>query len=165
MTVIHDLTVLELGAERLSFSAGHFTIYSATHRECLHGHNYRVEVAITTEVNQAGICFDYAIYNETISNLCRELNITTLIPTQSPYLTIQEEGDYYHIIFNNEKMIFLKKDVKLLPIRNTTLEELAKWFVSRLIEDEQAIINYHIYALEVKVFNGPAQCANARWER
>jgi len=165
MTVVHELTTLELCSERMSFSAGHFTIYSPESRERLHGHNYHVQVAITAEIGPVGITFDYAIYNEKIYNLCRELNITTLLPSHSPYLTIKEDGDYYQVIFNQDKMFFLKTDVKFLPIKNTTLEELAKWFLLQLIEDEKSIIEHHIYGVQVKVFNGPGQCASAEWKR
>ena len=42
-----EATTLELCQEEMKFSAGHFTILSATERERLHGHNFTVYVAIT----------------------------------------------------------------------------------------------------------------------
>ena len=37
-----QLTTIELSKEYLKFSAGHFTVFSATERERLHGHNFSV---------------------------------------------------------------------------------------------------------------------------
>ena len=45
MTQTQRTTTLELYKEEMKFSAGHFTIFSATERENLHGHNFSVYVA------------------------------------------------------------------------------------------------------------------------
>ena len=44
------LSTIEIYKENMKFSAAHFTIFSDTHREHLHGHNYTAHVALTTEI-------------------------------------------------------------------------------------------------------------------
>ena len=121
------LTTIQLSKEYHEFSAGHFTMFSATHRERMHGHNFTVNAAIDVVVQDNGIAFDYVIYKKKLSTLCKNLNGYFLLPSQSPYLTIEEQEDYYVGHFNNEKIPLPKADVVLLPLRNISVEELARW--------------------------------------
>ncbi len=43
-------TVIEITKEALHFAAAHFTLFSATERENLHGHNFYVALEIEAEV-------------------------------------------------------------------------------------------------------------------
>ena len=43
---MNDTVTIRLAKENMKFSAAHFTIFSASERERLHGHNFRVEVDI-----------------------------------------------------------------------------------------------------------------------
>ncbi|MDB3933713.1 6-carboxytetrahydropterin synthase, partial [Luminiphilus sp.] len=44
------LTTLHIEKEAHKFSAAHYTIFSATERERLHGHNYFVSVRIVAKM-------------------------------------------------------------------------------------------------------------------
>ena len=160
-----QLTTIELFKEYLEFSAGHFTIFSATRREKMHGHNFNVYAAITAEMTANGMAFDYAIYKEKIAALCEMLNGYFLLPSQSPYMRLEEDENYYYGYFNNEKLPFFKKDVLVLPIRNITIEELANWFIDQLTADQAALEEYLIEGMVIKIFSSPGQCASASWEK
>ena len=159
-----QITTIELYKEDMKFSAAHYTIFSATERETLHGHNFTVHAAITAKIYDLGMPFDYDVYKEKLRKLCKELNQLTLIAENSPHQTLEEDGDYLYVHFNNEKIPFLKKDVKLLPICNVTVEELAKWFIDKLSQDQDALNKYNILKFVVKVFSGPGQCASIEWD-
>src|SRR5579883_3097874 len=116
----------------MKFYAGHFTVFSETVRENLHGHNYQVYVAFTTQIEDEGLSFDYRFYKDKCYKLCQHLDETVLLPSLCKFLAITEKGDYYHVGFNTEEMIFLKRDVKILPIRNATVEELSHWFLQQI---------------------------------
>src|SRR3990167_4880738 len=126
-----DITLYFNGG-KLKFSSGHFTIFSKTEREPLHGHNYTLEVIVTTAINEPGITFDYRLFEEKLIQLCRTLNWHTLIPEKSPYLNIETDDHHYQMTFNHESMWLLKKDVVLLPLENVTLETLSQWFVDQV---------------------------------
>ncbi len=158
------LTTIELYKEKMKFSAGHFTIFSANHREPLHGHNYTVYAAITTRVNDNGLTFDYRIFKQRLCELCKALNSTFLLPQHSPHMNIKEDGDYYYCHFANEKLPFLKKDVTLLPIANVTVEELSHLLLQRLLDDNDNLEKYAIQAITIKVFSGPGQNGSSTWE-
>src|SRR3989338_3383271 len=144
---------------KLKFSAGHFTIFSKTQRETLHGHNYTLEIMVKTQMQEPGITFDYRLFEEKIIHLCQQLNWHFLVPSRSPYLIIQDDGEHYEIIFNHESMWLLKKDVVLLELDNITLETLSEWFAQQVQNDADFMQKFYIQQLQVKVFNGPAHAA------
>lgn len=154
-------TTLYFNQGKFKFSAGHFTIFSAVDREPLHGHNYTLEVALTAQINASGITFDYRDVSEKLTQLCRDLSLHCLMPAQSPYLKIVDDGEHYEIIFNHESMWLLKSDVILMPLENITIEMLSKWFVDQLIQDKLFLLQFPIKKIVIKVFNGPFHAAEA----
>lgn len=159
------MTTVELQKESMKFSAGHTTIFSATEREPLHGHMYSVYLALTTSIKENGMAFDYRYYKQKIHALCNSLNQIFLMPKFSPFLTIDEDKEYYYFTFAGKKMPFLKEDIKILPVTNITVEELSRWFVEGLIENELELNKHCIEKIVVKVFSAPGQSASHTWEK
>lgn len=159
------IATIELGKENMSFSVAHFTIFSATERENLHGHNYSVQVSLEKEVADIGLSFDYRFYKQKLRTLCKQLHQSVLLPTRSPYLTISEDNGYYHAVFADEKMYFLKRDVTLLPVVNISVEELTSWFIQQLLLDKEQLAEHHIQAITVKVFSAPGQGGSTSWRK
>ena len=86
-----SLTRIEITKEYLTFSAGHFTIFSATDRENLHGHNFQVRCAVTASIGPDGLAFNYVLLKRVLRALCDELNERVLLPDHSPYLTLEHQ--------------------------------------------------------------------------
>ena len=149
----------------MKFSAGHFTIFSETERENLHGHNFTVYVSLNANILDNGMCFDYGIYKKRITDLCREWNEIVILPLLSDFLKIEEDEQYIYALFNKEKMIFLKRDVLVLDIKNATLEEFSRVMLEKLVCNEDEIRSFEINEVTVKVFSGPGQCACSTWTR
>ncbi len=154
---------LEIHKEEFSFSAGHFTIFSATEREQLHGHNYNVSVSFNKLIQDNGLSFDYRHYKKKILALCDQLDRHLLLPDQSPYLRLEDSGEYWIAHFNNKKLPFLKEDVIIMPLTNITIEELSLWFLQKILEHQQDIECHGIRGISVKVYNGPGQSGGACW--
>lgn len=159
------LSTIELFKEDMKFCAGHFTVFSSTVRENLHGHNYNLFGAFTTIIEDEGLSFDYRFYKAKLYALCDHLDETVLLPGLCKYLTISEEGDYYHVRFSSETIIFLKRDVTILPITNVTVEELSNWFLQQLIKDPKELDINKLVRIEVKVYSRPGQSGSATWSR
>jgi 6-pyruvoyltetrahydropterin/6-carboxytetrahydropterin synthase len=160
-----QITTIELHKEDMKFSAAHFTIFSSHERETLHGHNFTVFAAITAAYDDLGMPFDYDIYKEKLRAYCRELNQYTLIAGHSPHQRLEEKDDYLYVHFSNEVIPFLKKDVKILPLCNITVEELSAWFLKKLTAETTMIDAHRILEMKVKVYSGPGQCAGITWLR
>lgn len=159
------LASLDIHKEEFSFSAGHFTIFSATDREPLHGHNYNVSLTFHFAVNQEGLSFDYRSYKMKMRALCKELNTYFLLPSKSPYLKLEDTGDYWIAHFNQKELSFLKEDTVILPLSNITIEELSHWFLGRLLESATELEAHNIHGITVSVYNGPGQSSGASWQK
>ena len=153
-------TTISISKEALHFAAAHFTIFSATERENLHGHNFQVAADIDAEVGKDGLAFDYNLVKSALQALCDGLDERTLLPGHSPHLAITEEQVYTVAHFNGERIPFLPRDVLTLPVANITVEALADWLGGELLRDP-GIAALDIDRLTVKVSSGAGQWAQS----
>lgn len=160
MTAPPALTRIEISKEYLHFNSGHFTIFSDTDREDLHGHTFYVKALIDSPVDTTGLAFDYNLVKSRLKQLCDDIDEKILLPERSPYLTLSEDNGYLIATFGNERLPFLPRDVITLPVANITVEELAPWFLQALL-DEPAIAGLNLPRVEVSVSSGPGQWASA----
>jgi 6-pyruvoyltetrahydropterin/6-carboxytetrahydropterin synthase len=157
------LTTIEIDKDYLKFSAAHFTVFSEVARERLHGHNFKVKASFVAEVGDNGLCVDYSELKKKVLELCDALDEYTLIAKDSPYLHVEEQGQYYHIHFADEVMLLLKRDTLLLPIRNTTVEDLSFYLLQLIISDEAFQTLCPIQQIDIWVSSGPGQNGMSRW--
>lgn len=160
---VSTYTQIEVFKENMKFSAAHFTVFSATERERLHGHNFSVYAMIEAPVGDNGMCFSYVELKARLRRLCDELDEYLVLPAHSPYLTVIDEGDEYRVEFNGETMRFLSADTRLLPIRNSTVEEYSRYILQRVLDDDAFIEASGIRRIEIRVSSGPGQRGSASW--
>ena len=153
---------IEIAKESHHFSAAHFTLFSATERENLHGHNFQVEATFDGAVGEDGLCFDYNVPKSRLAALCDALDEVLLLPGLSPHLSISEAGDTVLVEFAGERLSLPRRDVKILSLRNVTVEELARWFLEELRRDER-IAALPVSAITLRVSSGAGQWARATW--
>lgn len=154
---------VSLYKEDFKFSSAHFTIFSATDRERLHGHNFKVTCALTGQIGPNDFIADYRQYKTALRAACDELDEYMLLPDRSPYLQIERDGDYVIAIFDGQRMPFLATDVLVLPVANVTLEALSKLLLDRLITAGGPFGQAGLTEVVVTASSGPGQHAEARW--
>lgn len=156
------LTTLYIDKESHKFSAAHYTIFSATQRERLHGHNYSVSAKIVAPMGDNGFAADYNVYKRRLKSLCEALDEYLLLAEQSPYQRVERQGDCYQVLFGSEEMRFLASDTLLLPIRNVTVEELSAYLLQQLLE---LSAGEELREVRVCVASGPGQKGCASWQQ
>lgn len=159
---MEHLTTLYIAKESHKFSAAHYTIFSATERERLHGHNYAVSVRIVAPLGDNGLSADYNVYKTRIAALCATLDEYTLLAGDSPYQQVTGDDTCYHVAYGTQVMRFLRSDTLVLPIRNVTVEELSRYLLQLLVHECAAD---DLREIELCVASGPGQKACARWSR
>ncbi|MCB1707418.1 MAG: 6-carboxytetrahydropterin synthase [Halioglobus sp.] len=157
---MEQLTTLYIDKERHKFSAAHYTIFSATERERLHGHNYSVSARIVAPMGDNGFAADYTVYKQRIGALCEALDEYVLLAGESPHQRIEEAGDYYRVSFAGQQMQFLRSDTLVLPIRNATVEEFSRYLLRGLVT---LSVGEDIRQIELCVASGPGQKGCASW--
>ncbi len=151
---------IEIAKQALNFSAAHFTIFSATEREDLHGHNWQVECELTSPIDDNGLIFDYSLIKTAVKDICDELDEKTILPEKSPHLTIEREGSYIVGVYGEERIPFLPRDVITLPIANASVEELSHYVLQRVL-DHPEIKKQDIREMIIKVSSSPGQNGSA----
>ena len=119
---------IAIDKEDIKFSCGHFTVFSQTERERVHGHNFSVNCSVECKVGDHGMAMDYKVIKSLLRQICGEWDEKMLIPLKCHYLDVIREGNRIAVMFNGQKVIdVMEEEVQLLPIRNITGEELSDY--------------------------------------
>jgi len=156
-----QLATLHIDKQAHKFSAAHFTIFSETERERLHGHNYGVSARIVAEMGENGFSADYNVYKRYLQKLCDAHDEYMLLPGLSPWLVVEERDGEYFATFSGKTLRFPVDETLVLPIVNVTVEALAHYLLERTLE-EAAIGD--LLELELFVTSGDGQKASACWQ-
>ena len=154
------LTTLYIDKESHKFSAAHYTIFSASERERLHGHNYSVSARIVAPMGENGFSADYNVYKNRLKALCDALDEYMVLAADSPHQTVEKQGDNYLVRYAEEEMLFLCSDTLVLPILNATVEEVSHYLLNKLLE---ASAGDDLREIELCVASGPGQKGCAIW--
>lgn len=153
---------LRLDKEAFKFSASHFTIFSATHRENLHGHDYDLAVELVVDPGEDGLAFDYNLAKQALQALCDDHDETVLLPAQSPHLRVEQQEGQVHCSFAGQAFTLLTRDVKLLPLTNVTIEALALYLTALYAAELEGCPGISLGRLSLGA--GPGQTATAEWQ-
>jgi 6-pyruvoyltetrahydropterin/6-carboxytetrahydropterin synthase len=159
----HRLTTINICKEALKFSGAHFTIFSATDRERLHGHNFRVRAEVTAPVDDNGMCFNYQEIKTRLRTICHALDEYMLLPGKSPHLKIEHIDQQYHVHFNDEVMVFIADDTRILDIRNTTVEEFSYYILDQMVSADTFFIENDVANITIGVSSGDGQWGSSTW--
>ena len=119
---------IDLYKEYFKFSAAHFLIFPDGSCERLHGHNYRVCVEIEARLSAHGLVLDFKQVKPVVRELVDELDEHWVVPGQHPVLTWQRGVDgQTEVRYGARRYSAPSGDVLVLPINNTSSENLAGW--------------------------------------
>lgn len=128
-------TTLHLAKQNFKFSSAHFLIFDETHAERLHGHNYQVKVDIKTpseeELHADGYFIDFNVFKKYIKARLDLWDEMVLLPEKQKDMKFKKNGQSLEVTFRDRFYVFPAKEVTLLPVTNTSVEQL-----SRLLAEE-----------------------------
>lgn len=146
---------LKLSKESFKFSGAHFTTFSKTSAEMLHGHNYYVMVnLIGCEKLNHGMIIDLNEPKKVIKNLLDSLDEKVLIAEKDPFTKIEISNTSLNLSFNEKNYSFPKEDCVLLPLENITIEELSSHVAEKLFP---LFKNYPIDSFTVEIAESRGQ--------
>ena len=145
----------------LVFASAHFITFKGHQCESLHGHNYRVGVAVEGTVDAETLfVVDFSVLKQVTRQFVDEIDHKVILPAHNPKLTYREEHDRLAVdYFNEPTYVFPKRDCILLPIANSTAEMLAQYLGTR-VRDALARGGYtNLTLLELEVEESRGQSA------
>jgi GTP cyclohydrolase I len=126
--------------EDCKFCSAHF-LASPGFRETLHGHSFTASVSVGgPEVKADGYLVDFRALKNALRRACKRLDQKTLLPLNSEVLQLQQtSGPSPQVDITCEdgsRFSLPASDCVLLPVANTTAEELARYLWSDILETE-----------------------------
>ncbi len=116
-----------------SFPAAHFVQTAAEDSPCrrLHGHTWKVIVEIEGPTQPDGMVVDF----RDIKALIKQLDHKTLIPEKLGHYSEGRRQENCLVDTGYAVYSIPKEDIKLLPIKAVTAENLADYFLKAMMED------------------------------
>lgn len=125
---------ISVDKDYLKFSAAHFLIFPDGTAERLHGHNYRVFLDLHCRLDAHGLVVNFKEIKPIARKLCDELDEHLLIPGQHRELRAARQGESMEILYRERRYLVPANEVIVLPIGNTSAENLAAYFGRALRE-------------------------------
>jgi 6-pyruvoyltetrahydropterin/6-carboxytetrahydropterin synthase len=140
-----------LHKQQLVFSSAHFITFAGDICECLHGHNYGLMAEVEGELDENRYVIDFIAFRDALAELVKQLDHHMLLATKHPMITVHDEADEVTVRFRAKRWVFPREDCKLLPIGNTTAEEIAWWIATELRKKLYPTIGKRVNHLEISV--------------
>ena len=152
---------VQVSKDYLVFASAHFITFKGHQCETLHGHNYRVGVAVEGSLDAETLfVLDFSVLKQITRRLVDQIDHKVLLPTQNPKLAFREDGDRVSVdYFGKPTYVFPKRDCALLPIPNSTAEMLAQYLGSQVRHELAAGGYTHLTSLELEVEENYGQSA------
>lgn len=155
------LTTLHLVKQNFKFSSGHFLIFDDKSAEKLHGHNYRVQVDIgvpeSLDIFEKGYFVDFTVLKSFIKARLDLWDEHVLLPKLHKDMKIETKGSNYDIHFRDRFYSLPKNEVVLLPVHNTSVEQLSRILAEDLYTEFK---KYQVEKVRVRVEETPGQSAS-----
>ncbi len=139
-------TTLHLAKQNFKFSAAHFLIFNKTSAEKLHGHNYQVRVDIQasqkSQDHQDGYFVDFNIFKKIIKQTVDAWDEHVLLPQLQEEMSFTEKGGSLEVRFRDRFYVFPKEEVILLPLTNTSVEQLSSLLAKKFLQE------FKVYGVE-----------------
>jgi 6-pyruvoyl-tetrahydropterin synthase len=123
---------IEIGGGPFVFSAAHAGLHRGEF-EPMHGHTFTVTVALTGELDDAGMVTDFSIVKQALAEVIAPLRRRTLMPARPPGGSCVAEDGQVFIACGTKRYTLPADDVRLLPLANTTTEAIAGYLLDQLL--------------------------------
>jgi 6-pyruvoyltetrahydropterin/6-carboxytetrahydropterin synthase len=155
---------VEVSKDYLVFASAHFITFRGHQCESLHGHNYRVGIAVEGAVdNECLFVLDFSVLKRMVRQLVDAIDHKVLLPTENPKLAYREQDGMLHVdYFGKPAYVFPRTDCALLPIPNSTAEMLAQYLGGNIRRQLESEGYSHLTLLELEVEENFGQSATYR---
>jgi 6-pyruvoyltetrahydropterin/6-carboxytetrahydropterin synthase len=155
---------VQVSKDYLVFASAHFITFRGHQCETLHGHNYRVGVAVEgTLDSECLFVLDFSVLKQITRRLVDQIDHKVLLPTLNPKLAYHEENDRLTVdYFGQPTYVFPRRDCALIPIPNSTAEMLAQYLGSQVRQELSSAGYTHLTLLELEVEENYGQSATYR---
>ena len=142
---------VEVTKEQFVFSAAHFITFAGNICERLHGHNYGVRATVAGPLDENRYVVDFIALRDAILEQTLALDHHVLLPEKHAEIHVSSDDKETTATFEDRRWVFPNEDCVILPVVNTTAEEIAKVIAERVREKTREQFGDALSWLEVAV--------------
>ena len=147
----HESYHVRVTKDYLVFSAAHFITYNGNICERLHGHNYRVAAELYGPLDENQYVIDFIRLRDALKDIVDRLDHRVLLPTKHHMIKVVEHDGEVTATFEDRRWVFPRQDCVLLPVANTTAEQLACHIAQSLVKQLDAYFAAQPFRLVIEV--------------
>jgi len=142
---------VEIAKEAFSFAAAHFITFAGDICERIHGHNYGVRVVVEGPLDENRYVVDFIALRDAVLEVTSQLDHHVLLPTDHREIRITSDDRETTARFRDRRWVFPNEDCVLLPVTNTTAEEIARVILGKIRQSTGDKFGEAISMIEVAV--------------
>ena len=142
---------VDVSKEQFVFSAAHFITFAGDICERLHGHNYGVKASVEGPLDENRYVVDFIALRDAVLEETQALDHRVVLPADHAEIKISSDGKETIATFRDRRWVFPDEDCVILPVVNTTAEEMARVIAERVMEKTRDKFGAAIDWIEVGV--------------
>lgn len=142
---------VEVAKEAFTFAAAHFITFAGDICERIHGHNYGVRVTVEGPLDENRYVVDFIALRDAVLEITGGLDHHVLLPTDHKEILISTDATETTARFRDRRWVFPNEDCVMLPVVNTTAEEIARVIAEKVRQQTAEKFGGAISWIEVAV--------------
>jgi len=142
---------VDVTKQQFVFSAAHFITFAGDICERIHGHNYAVRASVEGPLDQNRYVVDFIALRDAVLEQTLSLDHHVILPRDHAEIKVSSDEKETTATFRDRRWVFPNEDCVILPVINTTAEEIARVIALRVIEKTREKFGSALTSIEVAV--------------
>ncbi len=142
---------VDVSKQQFVFSAAHFITFAGDICERIHGHNYAVRASVEGPLDQNRYVVDFIALRDAVLEQTLSLDHHVILPRDHAEIKVSSDEKETTATFRDRRWVFPNEDCVILPVINTTAEEIARVIALRVIEKTREKFGSALTSIEVAV--------------
>ncbi len=142
---------VDVAKEQFTFSAAHFITFAGDICERIHGHNYAVKASVEGPLDENRYVVDFIALRDAVLKETLQLDHHVILPQDHAEIKITSDDRETTATFRDRRWVFPNEDCVMLPVINTTAEEIARVIAERVIKQTKEKFGKALTWIEVAV--------------
>ena len=148
---------VDVSKEQFTFSAAHFITFAGDICERIHGHNYGVKASVEGPLDENRYVVDFIALRDAVLEQTTQLDHHVILPSKHAEIKVTSDDKETTARFRERRWVFPNEDCVILPVINTTAEEIARVIAERVMQKTREQFGAGLSWLEVAVDENQGQ--------
>jgi len=148
---------VDVTKEQFIFSAAHFITFATDICERIHGHNYGVRVSVEGPLDENRYVVDFIALRDAVLKQTEALDHHVILPRDHREILVTQDETETTVRFRERRWVFPNEDAIIMPVVNTTAEEIAQVIAERVREQTAEQFGDALTMIEVAVDENSGQ--------